>query len=853
MNKKLLLIDGNSILYRAFYAIPSLETSKNIPTNGLLGFLNIFLNAISVYKPDYIAISFDTKARTFRKDIYEDYKSQRKELPSSLVLQLKILKDEILKPFSIKVIEKDGFEADDILATISKLSEKMKIKTLILTGDRDLLQLVKNDSIVVIAPIKGVSEITYYNEEKVIEEYGITPNKFTQYKALIGDASDNIKGVPGIGPKKAKTFLSNYDIDNLLSTNSGEGKKLREFKDLISSNLVLVELNRNVPIYLELEDLKFNGIDVRKLIEISKKFEFKSIIKRYSKKELEKGENFPPQKLEDFSILKNENIISIIPNSNSKVEIATKDASYSVNLEESVNLFDSYKDKILDLLKTTSLENVSYDLKSLLHLINAPLSFKPNKVWDAQIAYFLLKPNAKNYSIENFEIEYWNGSSKDSKGEIVLKCFNRLKEELLTRNELDLYENLEMPLLYVLYNMEKVGFKVSREKLIELKEKFDAEIESIKDNIYKEAKVEFNISSPKQLSFVLFEKLKLPTKKKSKSGSYSTGADVLEELYNVHKIIPLIIKYRELTKSLNTYVEPFLKLTENTSFIHTTFVQAGPATGRISSINPNLQNLPTGSEISEGIRKAFIPRDKKRIILSADYSQIDLRVLAHFSKDPTLIETFNKDGDIHTETAKLIFGVSEASSINTDMRRVAKTVNFGIIYGMSSYGLSQSLKISEKEASIFIEKYFENFYKVKDFIKEAIDKANRVGYSETILGRRRDIPELKSENKIVRQLGERLAVNSVIQGSSADIIKIAMIKVNERIKDSGAYLILQIHDELILDCPIDKIDTISSIIREEMENTKKPSSDEFELLLSVPVKVSLSYGESLGELKPVSA
>lgn len=762
------------------------------------------------------------------------------------------MKEEILKPLLIPVLEKDGFEADDIIATLADISSKNGLKTLILTGDRDLLQLVKDDLTVVIAPIKGISEVTYFNEERVIKEYGITPDKFTQYKALLGDSSDNIKGVPGIGPKTAKNILSTYnDIFTILSSPSKDGEKLREYKELILSNLSLVELNKNVSIEIDIESLKFSGINEKILIEISKKFEFKSILRRFIGKESKNNEEFALQPLKDFSILGNDNLISIIPNSPKTVEISSPNASYLVNIENGENLFESNRDKILDLLRSSSIEKFSYDLKNLLHLLNAPPYFTPNKVWDAQIAYFLLKPNAKNYSIENFEIEYWIEQSKASKGEIVLKCFNRLKEELLARNELNLYENLEMPLLYVLYDMEKVGFKVSREKLIELKEKLDAEIESIKDTIYKEAGLEFNISSPKQLSFVLFEKLKLPTnKKKSKSGSYSTGADVLEELYNVHKIIPLIIKYRELTKSLNTYIEPFLKLTEKTSFIHTTFVQAGPATGRISSINPNLQNLPLDSEIGEGIRKAFIPRDKNRVIISADYSQIDLRVLAHFSKDPALIEAFIEGVDIHTQTAKLIFGLKDTSLVTPQMRRVAKTVNFGIIYGMSSYGLSQSLKISDKEASTFIEKYFQNFPKVKEFIEEAVDKARKFGYSETILGRKRDIPELNSENRIVKQLGERLAVNSVIQGSSADIIKIAMIRINERIKGNNAYLILQIHDELILDCPTDKINVISAILKEEMENIREIGGEK--LLLSVPLRVSISYGDSLGELKPLA-
>ena len=846
MRKVFLLIDGNSILYRAFYAIPSLETSTNIPTNGLLGFLNILLNIIDTYKPDYVVVCFDTKAKTFRKAQYEEYKAQRAELPSSLAQQINLLKEEVLKPLSIPYLEKDGYEADDIIATLSNISFNKGFKTLILTGDRDLLQLVKDDLISVIAPVKGVSEVTYFNEEKVIEEYGVDPTQFVYYKALIGDSSDNIKGVPGIGPKSAVKLLKDYNcISSALNSSDKISIKLKENEALIKSNISLIKLNENVPIEIDIEKLKFNGISKDSLINVSKKFEFNSILKRITKEKF--NEDKPNLKqINNFEDILKEKAISIIPLTKNTLEISTFKESFEFNIDSnSENLFDSNKDKILNILRNDKILKIAYDLKEILHRLDAPLYFKSKNTYDAQIAYFLLKPNSKSYDINNFLLDY-SGSFEGDKGRAVLNCFDELKNDLINLEEYDLFESLEMPLLYVLYDMEKAGFKVSREVLINLKNRLSNEINLVKESIFKESNTEFNISSPKQLSFVLFEKLNLPYNKKKTKTGYSTGAEVLEELYNAHPIIPLIIKYRELTKSLNTYVEPFLSLLSDSSFIHTTFVQAGPATGRISSINPNLQNLPTGEDLGKEIRRAFIARDKSRVILSADYSQIDLRVLAHFSKDPSLVQAFSEGADIHSRTAKLIFGLNNDSEITPQMRRIAKTVNFGIIYGMSPFGLARALKIPDSEAETFIEKYFKTLPKVKEFINDAVSLALNNGYSETILGRKRSIHELKSENKTVRQLGERLAVNSVIQGSSADIIKAAMIKIAERLKGSNIYLILQIHDELIFDCPENKVGELSSMLREEMENVFNPINGQ--KLLSVPLKVSISYGPNLGEL-----
>lgn len=847
MKKVFLLIDGNSILYRAFYALPSLETSTNIPTNGLLGFLNILLNIIDTYKPDYITACFDTKAKTFRKAQYEDYKAQRAELPSSLAIQINLLKEEILKPLSIPYLEKDGYEADDIIATLTKVSFNKGFKTLILTGDRDLLQLVKDDLISVIAPIKGVSEVTYFNEEKVIEEYGVNPIQFVQYKALLGDSSDNIKGVPGIGPKTAVKLLKDFDcVFSALNSSDKISIKLKENESLIKSNISLIKLNENVPIEIDIEKLKFNGINKDSLINVSKKFEFNSILKRITKEKFN-DDNLALKPLNNFYDILKEKTISVIPLTINSLEIATFRESFEFNIESnSENLFESNKDKLLNVLKDEKIVKITYDLKEILHRLDAPLYFKPKNTFDAQIAYFLLKPNAKSYDINNLLIDYYGASFEGDKCRAVLKCFDELKNDLINLEEYDLFESLEMPLLYVLYDMEKVGFKVSREVLINLKNRLNKEITQVKESIFKESNTEFNISSPKQLSFVLFEKLNLPYNKKKTKTGYSTGAEVLEELYNVHPIIPMILKYRELTKSLNTYVEPFLSLLSDSPFIHTTFVQAGPATGRISSINPNLQNLPANEDLGKEIRRAFITRDNNRVILSADYSQIDLRVLAHFSKDPALVQAFSEGADIHSRTAKLIFGLNNDSEITPQMRRIAKTVNFGIIYGMSPFGLARALKIPDTDAQAFIQKYFQTLPKVKEFINNAISLALNNGYSETILSRKRSIPELKSENKTVRQLGERLAINSVIQGSSADIIKVAMVKIAERLKGSNIYLILQIHDELIFDCPLNKAEELSLILREEMENVFNPINGQ--KLLSVPLKVSISYGPNLGEL-----
>jgi len=842
--KKILLIDGNNIAYRSYYALPSLETSYNLPTGAVYGFLSVLLNTIKAIKPDYTVVCFDSKEKTFRAQEYVEYKAQRPPMPPDLVLQMNLLKKEVLQPLGVTYFERPGLEADDLIATVAReFREKHDSYVIILSGDRDMLQLVKDGEVEVISPVSGFSETKRFDETTVFETYQITPGQMIDYKALVGDPSDNIKGVAGVGPKTAQRVLSRFKtIENLWADDSQETQKIRNNKELVLTNQKLIQLLDNLPIHIEEDKIKLLSLSRDTLLAIIQKYEFRSLLRKLEDAPARKKETYSvidKPSLADKADLQKKQVLYMSFNPQGMVEIFDESKIYLfVCNQNEGSLFEKNTDQpfLLSIFQNEEIQKIVFNGKKFLHSIQAAIDFQWKNVADLQIIWYLLSPNRKSYEAEELKDEYdWSHSSFTL---FLSEVWPSFKADLEKRKGGPLYEQIEFPLLQILFQMEKTGIKISKPALGVLKAKLSTEIEKTKMRIYEQAGSEFNIQSPKQLGFILFDKLGLPAKKKTKTG-FSTDADVLEALKPLHPILEDILTYRELTKIEYTYVNSLLKLADSEDIVHTTFLQAGPATGRISSINPNLQNLPADDLWGKLLRDVFITRAAERIFLSADYSQIDLRVMAHFSQDPNLLEAFQQGEDIHTRTAALIFHRGVGQSIEPWMRKVAKTVNFGVIYGQSSHSLSQTLQISEREASLFIQTYFQTFKGVKDFISATIQDVTKKGYTETIAARRRPIPELLSQNKNVRDMGERLAVNTIIQGSSADIIKIAMIKIAERLKGYKTKMLLQIHDELVFECLDEEGAEVSAIVKQEMESAVK---------LKVPLAVQIFKGKTLGRL-----
>lgn len=842
--QKLLLIDGNNIAYRAYFALPNLETSSNIPTGAVYGFLSVLLNTIKSINPDYIAVCFDSKEKTFRAHDYDEYKAHRPPPPPNLILQMNLLKKEVLHPLGIAFFEKPGFEADDLIATVAReFRENHDTYVIILSSDRDMVQLIKDGEIELISPVTGFSETKRFDEATVFKTYQIEPKQMIDYKAIVGDPSDNIKGVQSVGPKTAQKLLAGFrNVENMLADDSKDTLKIRENKDLVFTNKKLIQLFDHLPVHVEEEKIRFQPFHREDLIAIIRKFEFKSLLRKIEVLPTEEAEVYQvvdlPNQADKAWIQKQTNLYIWI-NPSGIVELFDGSKIYLFKGNNAPDsLFENNMDPVflLSILENAAIKIV-FNGKNLLHQLNASLEVHWNHVIDLQIIWYLLKPNAKTYEAEDLKSEYARGN--DSFSVLMKDIWHNFKEDLEKSNSTSLYDQIEFPLIQILYHMEKEGIKISKPALSLLKSNITTEIEQTRNQIFQLAGSEFNIQSPKQLGFILFDKLNLPSRKKTKTG-YSTDADVLEALKPMHPILDFILKYRELTKIDNTYINSLARLADSDDIIHTTFLQAGPATGRISSLNPNLQNLPMDEKWGQSLRDVFITRSASQIFLSADYSQIDLRVMAHFSQDPNLIEAFSKGEDIHNHTAILIFHLEEGQTIEPWMRKVAKTVNFGVIYGMTSHGLSQSLQISEKEAFLFIQTYFQTFKGVKEFIDSTIQDVGTKGYSETIAKRRRPIPELTSQNKMVRELGERLAVNSIIQGSSADIIKIAMIKIQDRLKTWNAHMLIQIHDELVFEILEKDWEEVARIVKQEMETAVK---------LIVPLQVQISKGKTLGSLQ----
>lgn len=858
--KKLLILDSNSLMNRAFYALPPLTNSEGVHTNAIYGFTNMLLKMKGDINPDYIVAAFDKKAPTFRHKEYDDYKAGRKKMPEELAEQFPIIK-EMLKLLGIKIYEIEGFEADDIIGTTAKLAAKEGMEVFIVTGDKDALQLADNNINVIITK-KGVSETAQYNKEQFIEEFGVTPTQFIDVKGLMGDKSDNIPGVPGVGEKTAYKLIKEYgSVEGVLNNiDSISGKKLKENLETYSEQAIfskkLATIMVEVPLDNIIEDIK-NVEEMNKsgLKELLIKLQMKSSLAKFIGEDEETKEiNYEViNSQEQLSKFLKDNktyyiaysIFESSLNSNRKLKalyFGNNNSTTIVNFDE---LIKDDEEKIVSILKEF-FENkdkikVIHDGKSLIKALNK-INIKINGFeFDTAIASYIIDSSKGQYPLSDVIMTYVGDEIQ--KGEDELKygaayietlykiLVDKIKEEKME----ELYYNVEHPLIYVLASMEDEGFEVDETILDELAVKFKKEIDIVQKEIYEMADIEFNINSPKQLGKILFEKLDLPVIKKTKTG-YSTNADVLEKLRDKHPIIDKITYYRQISKINSTYVEGMKPLIDVDGAIHSTFNQTVTTTGRLSSTEPNLQNIPIRYEMGREIRKIFITKNKTDKLLSADYSQIELRVLAHISGDENMINAFKHHSDIHTKTAAEVFNV-DIDNVTPLMRSRAKAVNFGIVYGISDFSLAQDLGITRKEAAEYMSIYFDRYPKIKEYLESVVEDAKKTGYVTTILNRKRFIPEIKASNKIVKALGERLAMNAPIQGSAADIIKIAMINVFNRLNKENlkSTLILQVHDELIVNVVEEEINIVENIVKEEMENVFK---------LSVPLDVDINFGDT---------
>ena len=895
---KFVLIDGNSILNRAFYGIMgtnTLMTSDGVHTNAVYGFLAIMFKIIEDIKPKYIAVAFDLKAPTKRHLKYAEYKATRKGMPNELAEQLPIIKD-ILYAMNIAVIEKEGYEADDILGTLAKYGEKKGLEVTILTGDRDAFQLASNNITIRIPRTKmGKTEVEDFNKEKIIQTYGVTPAQLIEVKGLMGDKSDNIPGVPGVGEKTALELVKRYrNIDKLYEELYNDdceikGKtkeKLLENKDLayLSRELGIIDVKADIEKNLDLFEVKEWNND--KVLRIFKKLKFNRYIERFDLKESKKEETVINEIIEVELLNNAKDIIKQIEDN--------KRIFYYIETKDSLNKDLIIQKEIIGIAIYSEKDNKSYYLKNIQELKEIfenkdilKCSYKQkqdyillkqiginceNLMYDVEIAGYILNSTSNNYNIEELSKEYLDinpndiiestnntdiqinlfGNAQDVKkldefnkkigiyAYCIYKLYFELTQKLENTNQLELFNNIEMPLVEVLADMQYTGIYVDKIELMKYGEELQNKAEILKKEIYELSGEEFNINSTKQLAEVLFEKLKLPVYKKNKSG-YSTDVDVLEKLKNQHPVIEKILEYRQLLKLNSTFVAGMMQfVNEKTHKIHSYFHQTATSTGRISSTDPNLQNIPTKMEVGKQLRKVF-KSEENNIFLDADYSQIELRVLAHISNDENMINAFNNNEDIHAQAASKVFNIP-IDQVTKQQRSEAKAVNFGIVYGISDYGLAEQLNISKKQAQSYIDQYLEKYSGIKQFMDNIINITKEKEYVETLFNRRRYIPEINSNNYMVRQFGNRIALNTPIQGTAADIIKIAMVNVYKQLKEKNlkSKLVLQVHDELLIRTSLEEKDIVRDILKNCMENAMK---------LNVPLKADISEGYNWYEAK----
>ncbi|ASK62992.1 DNA polymerase I [Virgibacillus phasianinus] len=879
MSNKLVLIDGNSIIYRAFFALPLLNNDKGVYTNAVYGFTTMLLRILEDEKPTHMLVAFDAGKTTFRHKTYQEYKGGRQKTPPELSEQFPLLK-ELLDAFDISHYQLDQYEADDIIGTLATSGQGEKWDVTVISGDKDLLQLV-SDKVTVNLTRKGISEIEAYTPTFLNEKMEITPEQIIELKALMGDNSDNIPGVPGVGQKTATKLLKQfYTLDGVYEhMDEVSGKKLKEkltdHKEDAYMSRDLVTINTESPIEIGLKDIPYDGYQSNKVSAIFKDLGFQSLLARVN------GEEDTSDQLQDsiqeieFEVL--EHVTEDIFTGKESLVVETMDDNYHQAKIEGFGIANEAKAYFIpadvalqsEEFKTWATDKTKdkylFDAKgALVALLNQDIHLHGIQ-FDMLLASYLLNPAENHHDIPAighrlgnknvlFDEEVYGKGAKSAipeqekfaehlarKARVLYDVKSKMDSELKNNELFSLYKELEMPLALILGDVEHTGVKIDIERLKKMRGELKERLDEIEANIYELAGETFNLNSPKQLGPILFEKLELPVIKKTKTG-YSTAADVLEQLQGEHEIIPKLLLYRQLSKLQSTYLEGLLKVVnKDTNKIHTRYNQALAQTGRLSSVDPNLQNIPIRLEEGRKIRQAFIPSKENWIMFAADYSQIELRVLAHIAEDDKLIEAFRNDLDIHTQTAMDVFHVN-ADEVTANMRRQAKAVNFGIVYGISDYGLSQSLGITRKEAKKFIDRYLESYPGVKSYMSTSIQEAKHQGFVSTIMNRRRYLPDITSRNFNKRSFAERTAMNTPIQGSAADIIKKAMIDLYEKLKDENlqARILLQVHDELILEAPKEELDKLKEVVPEVMENT---------VPLDVPLKVDYAFGDSWFDAK----
>ena len=865
--KKLLILDSNSILNRAFYGVRYLSAKDGTPTNAIYGFLNILLKLIKEQEPDYICAAFDVKAPTFRHKQYEGYKAQRKPMPEGLAAQMPLAKD-VLRAMGVTILEKEGYEADDIIGTVARLCEESEISCFIATGDKDDLQLASDKTKVILTVTKsGYNETIIYDDKAVKEKYRVTPTEFIDVKALMGDPSDNIPGVKGVGEKTAMSLIEkHHSIEYIYENIDGIGlkgamlQKMKDGREMAFMSKELATINRNTPIEFNAEECVFDGFENNcELYEILKRLELNSIIKKL---DLSGGDNVKENEdiFKDFSyqvgdknMISGDKVTVVLDFDGDNISSAAVGAgNNAVVLNE--------QDDIKELLEDDSIAKVMFDVKEAIVKLNGRIDIK-NISDDTAIAAYLVDPAKNEYTIEKLASEYFGtviekpevkqlsllDDVETDRSEYLAKCAvalgvlnERIGDKIKENGQEKLYHEVELPLVTVLAHLEINGFLVDDNQLKEFADKLGEKIDALTNEIYMLAGEEFNINSPKQLGVILFEKLELKPVKKTKTG-YATNADVLEKLRDKHPIVNFIMEYRQLAKLKSTYCDGLRAVVNpNTHRIHSVFTQTVTVTGRLSSTEPNLQNIPTRTELGREIRKMFVAKDGY-VLVDADYSQIELRVLAHIANDETMINAFRNNEDIHAVTASQVLGIP-LEDVTKEQRSSAKAVNFGIVYGIGEFSLAQDLHISVKEAKAYIESYLEKYHGVRNYMESIKEQAKKDGYVKTMLNRIRYIPELKSPNYNIRQFGERVALNTPIQGTAADIIKLAMVRVDNRLINEGlkSKLILQVHDELIVEAHKDEVDKVKQILSEEMQSAME---------LNVPLKVDMSTGHSWYDAK----
>ncbi|MCR5737061.1 MAG: DNA polymerase I [Eubacterium sp.] len=872
---KLVLVDGHSILNRAFYGVPLMTNSEGIHTNAVFGFLNILFKIIDEQQPDYLAVAFDVHQPTFRHEMYDAYKGTRKPMLPELKEQVPLIK-EVLQKMNISTVELPGYEADDVLGTLSLEGEKEGFDVAVYSGDRDLLQLASEKVTICIPKTKkGQTTIEKYNTQDVIDLYKVSPKEFIDVKALMGDSSDNIPGVPGIGEKGATAIIAQFgSIEKAYEnaeeiTNTRNRNALMEHFDKAQMSKELATINRQSPVEVDVKDCVFGEIYTADALEMIKRLEFKSMISKFSdvsfSNDLEEGftlisDYFEADEIFKEALEKKEIGIFIKKENGFGVAVAfAGEKTYFITEEGFIT-----KEYLVDQIRNLMTEKVSISIWGIKENNDFLQASEEADLFDVSLAAYLINPLQKVYEYDDIARDYLGMTvpsyseifPKVKKGEtpsgeipenilkyacyqalIVYRAKDALQKKLQEEEMWSVYTDMELPLTYALYDMEQAGIRVEADQLKEYGERLQVGIETLEKEIYEEAGHEFNINSPKQLGEILFGEMNLPGGKKTKTG-YSTSAIVLEKLEPEYPFVGKILEYRQLTKLKSTYADGLAGYISEDGRIHGTFHQTITATGRISSADPNLQNIPVRMPLGREIRKVFVPKDGC-VFVDADYSQIELRLLAHMSNDKNLIEAYKGSKDIHAATASLVFK-TPIDEVTKEQRRNAKAVNFGIVYGISSFGLSQGLSISRKEAEQYINDYFESYPGIKNYLNQSVADAKEKGYSVTMFGRRRPIPELKAGNFMQRQFGERVAMNAPIQGTAADIMKIAMIQVARELKEKKlkSRIVLQVHDELLIEAYEDEVEVVKELLVRNMSEAAD---------LHVPLEVGVEVGANWDE------